>query len=97
MTDFAILPPEINSARLYVGAGLAPMAEAAAAWEGLAAELDWATTAFSSVTSGLAGWSWQGAASAAMAEAATSYLGWLSLDPRMDWVRFGCRDEESAF
>ncbi|ETZ97286.1 hypothetical protein I546_7154 [Mycobacterium kansasii 732] len=21
----------------------------------------------------------------------------LSLDPRMDWVRFGCRDEESAF
>lgn len=36
--SFAVLPPEINSARLYVGAGLAPMLDAAAAWDGLADE-----------------------------------------------------------
>ncbi|VBA51448.1 hypothetical protein LAUMK41_00893 [Mycobacterium attenuatum] len=29
--------------------------------------------------------------------AALFLAGGLSLDPRMDWVRFGCRDEESAF
>ncbi len=32
--DFAMLPPEINSARMYAGAGSGPMLAAASAWNG---------------------------------------------------------------
>jgi PPE-repeat protein len=35
--DFAMLPPEINSGRMYAGPGSGPMLAAAAAWDGLAA------------------------------------------------------------
>ncbi|WP_156748639.1 PPE family protein, partial [Mycobacterium sp. E3198] len=76
--SFLVLPPEINSARMYLGAGLGPMLEAAAAWEGLAGELGSAASSFGSVTSGLAGAAWQGPASAAMVGAAAPYVGWLS-------------------
>lgn len=34
MIDFGALPPEINSLRMYTGAGAAPMMAAAAAWNG---------------------------------------------------------------
>ncbi|MDI3314987.1 MAG: PPE domain-containing protein, partial [Mycobacterium sp.] len=39
MFDFAALPPEINSARMYAGPGSGPMMAAASAWNSLAAEL----------------------------------------------------------
>jgi PPE-repeat protein len=39
MIDYAVLPPEINSARMYSGAGSAPMLSASAAWSQLAAEM----------------------------------------------------------
>jgi hypothetical protein len=67
MANFSVLPPEINSALIYTGAGAAPLLRAATAWNGLASELGAAATSFSAVTSGLAGQAWQGAASAAMA------------------------------
>ncbi|WP_151039081.1 PPE domain-containing protein, partial [Mycobacterium tuberculosis] len=70
--NFSVLPPEINSGRMFFGAGSGPMLAAAAAWDGLAAELGLAASSFGSVTSGLAGQSWQGAA-AAMAAAAAPY------------------------
>jgi len=38
--DFALLPPELNSARMYAGPGSAPMLAVAAAWDGLAADLE---------------------------------------------------------
>src|SRR6202453_5356368 len=76
--SFLVLPPEINSLRIFAGAGSAPMLEAAAAWGGLADELGSAASSFSSVTSGLAGQAWQGPASAAMAAAGAPYAGWLS-------------------
>jgi PPE-repeat protein len=75
--NFSVLPPEINSARMHGGAGSGPMLAAAAAWDGLAAELGSAAASFGSVTSGLAGGSWQGPASAAMVAAAAPYVGWL--------------------
>ncbi|ORB65906.1 PPE family protein, partial [Mycobacterium shinjukuense] len=75
--NFAVLPPEVNSARLYMGAGLGPMLEAAAAWDGLAVELGLAATSFGSVTSALVGAAWQGPASVAMTSVAAPYLGWL--------------------
>ena len=37
--DFAVLPPEVNSGRMYSGAGSGPMLAAASAWNALAAEL----------------------------------------------------------
>ncbi|WP_142996715.1 PPE family protein, partial [Mycobacterium kansasii] len=76
--NFSVSPPEINSARIFSGAGAGPMLAAAAAWDQLAGELGSAATAFSSVTSELVGSSWQGPAATAMASVAGSYLGWLS-------------------
>src|SRR5690242_4106850 len=76
--SFLVAPPEINSAQMYTGAGSGPMVVAAAAWNGLASELDSAAQSFLSVISGLAGQSWQGAASQAMAAAAAPYAGWLT-------------------
>jgi len=58
--DFATLPPEINSARMYTGAGAAPMLAAASAWKGLAAELRSAALSYGSVLSALTGEEWQG-------------------------------------
>ncbi|EFD78867.1 PPE family protein [Mycobacterium tuberculosis T85] len=77
LMNYSVLPPEINSLRMFTGAGSAPMLAASVAWDGLAAELAVAASSFGSVTSGLAGQSWQGAA-AAMAAAAAPYAGWLA-------------------
>lgn len=75
--DFALLPPEINSGRMYTGPGAGPMLAAAAAWEALAAELESAAVSYSEVISSLVGHAWSGAASAAMANAAAPYVAWL--------------------
>jgi PPE-repeat protein len=75
--DFAFLPPEINSARMYDGAGSGPMLAAAAAWDGLAFELHSAATSYGSVVSGLSAGPWLGAASAAMTAAAGPYVAWM--------------------
>ncbi|OBK31679.1 hypothetical protein A5634_13390 [Mycobacterium asiaticum] len=78
VSNFAVLPPEINSARVYTGAGPAPMLAAAAAWDGLAIELETAAASFESIVTGLASGSWQGQASLAMAGAAAPYITWLN-------------------
>ena len=75
--DFALLPPEINSARMYDGAGSGPMLAAAAAWDGLAFELHSSATSYGSVVSGLSAGPWLGAASAAMTAAAGPYVAWM--------------------
>jgi PPE-repeat protein len=58
MMNFSVLPPEINSALMFSGAGSGPLLAAAVAWDGLASELDSAAESFSSVTSGLAAQAW---------------------------------------
>ncbi|OOK78587.1 PPE family protein [Mycobacterium kansasii] len=50
--NYSVLPPEINSSRMFAGAGAAPMLDAAAAWAGLAEELSSAASSFGSLTSG---------------------------------------------
>jgi PPE-repeat protein len=75
--DFGILPPEINSARMYAGPGPGSMLAAAAGWDGLAAELYSAATDYGSVVTGLTGGPWLGPASASMAAAAASHVSWL--------------------
>jgi PPE-repeat protein len=76
--DFAVLPPEVNSGRMYTGAGSGPMLAAAAAWDGLATDLGSAAGSYKSVVSGLTGGPWLGPASLAMAAAAAPYAAWLS-------------------
>ncbi|GFG67186.1 putative PPE family protein PPE38 [Mycobacterium kubicae] len=76
--DFSWLPPEINSARIFGGAGSSPLLLAAAAWEGLAQDLQASASSFDSVITGLTGGSWTGPASTAMAATAVPYVGWLS-------------------
>jgi PPE-repeat protein len=75
--DFAILPPEVNSGRMYDGPGSGPMLAAAAAWDGLATELHSAATSYGSVISELGAGPWLGAASAAMTGAAGPYVAWM--------------------
>jgi PPE-repeat protein len=76
--DFAALPPEINSGRMYAGAGSGSMLAAAAAWDGLAAELSSAAASYRSAVSGLVGGPWLGPASVSMAAAAAPYAAWMS-------------------
>lgn len=76
--SFLTSPPEIISALLHAGAGPEPMLAASAAWDGLATELGSAAQSFSSITAGLAGDAWQGAASTAMLSTAAQYTGVLS-------------------
>ncbi|AKN17928.1 PPE family protein [Mycobacterium haemophilum DSM 44634] len=76
--DFAALPPEINSARMYVGPGSGPLVAAAAAWEELAAELDSAAAAYVAVTAALTGGPWQGPASISMRSVVSAYAAWMS-------------------
>ncbi len=75
--DFAFLPPEINSGRMYVGPGSGPMLAAAAAWDGLATELHSAATSYGSVVSELSAGPWLGAASAAMTAAVAPFMAWM--------------------
>jgi PPE-repeat protein len=76
--DFGALPPEVNSARMYAGAGAGPMMAAAAAWSALAGELSTAATGYESVVEELTGEQWMGAASAAAAAAAQPFITWLT-------------------
>jgi PPE-repeat protein len=78
MLDFGALPPEINSGRMYVGAGSGPMLAAAAAWDELAAELYATASLYGSTIQGLSVGPWTGPSSIAMAAAATPYVQWMS-------------------
>jgi PPE-repeat protein len=74
--DFGLLPPEINSDRMYAGPGSGPMLAAAASWDGLAAELHSTVASYGSVVSALTA-GWQGPSSATMAAAAAPYMAWM--------------------
>lgn len=75
--DYGALPPEVNSGRMYVGAGSGPMMAAAAAWDALAADLYTAAASYGSLIAELTG-VWMGPASAAMASASAPYVAWLT-------------------
>jgi PPE-repeat protein len=75
--DFGALPPEINSGRMYAGAGPGPMLTAAATWDELADELSSTASSYQSVVEGL-GNSWQGPSSTSMAAAVAPYIAWMN-------------------
>jgi PPE-repeat protein len=78
VVDFGVLPPEINSGRMYAGAGSGPLLAAAAAWDGLASELSLAATSYQSTVSELTGAAWLGPSSASMAAAVAPYVAWMN-------------------
>jgi PPE-repeat protein len=75
MFDFGALPPEINSGRMYSGAGSGPLMAAASAWDALAAQLDSHAAGYSTTLAELRG-QWSGDASIAMADAVVPYVEW---------------------
>ncbi|MBI2702172.1 MAG: PPE family protein [Mycobacterium sp.] len=75
---YAAFPPEINSGRMYTGPGAGPMLAAAAAWNGLAAELQATAASMTGVISSLTSGPWVGPSSTAMAAAAAPYVTWVS-------------------
>ncbi len=81
--DFAFLPPEVNSARMYCGPESGPLLAAAAGWDSLAVELTTAADSYESVLSNLTSLDWQGPAAAAMAATATPYADWLRQTARL--------------
>ena len=78
MLDFGLLPPEINSGRMYSGPGPGPLLAAAEAWDGLASDLGFASAGYGSTLSELTSGSWIGPTSSAMMAAVTPYVNWLS-------------------
>ena len=66
--DFGMTPPEINSGRMYCGAGAGSMVEAAVAWDEQAACLNHEVAQWRAVTSKL---------TTAAVEAAVPYISWL--------------------
>jgi PPE-repeat protein len=75
--DFGVLPPEINSGRMYAGAGSPPMLVAAAAWDELASELGTAASVYSCTITELTSSPWVGPSSVSMLSAVVPYVGWL--------------------
>ncbi|ORX15811.1 hypothetical protein AWC27_19230 [Mycobacterium szulgai] len=75
--DFALLPPEVISARMYTGPGAQPMLTVAATWDRLGEQLYSSSTAYSSVITQLISGPWLGPAATAMALAAEPYAVWL--------------------
>jgi PPE-repeat protein len=75
--NFATLPPETNSGRMYSGPGAASMIGAATIWDGLAAQLHHMAADYRAVTGKLAR-GWQGPATMAITQAAAPYAAWLS-------------------
>lgn len=75
--DYAFLPPEINSARIYSGPGPGSLLAAAGSWDAVAAELTSAAEGYGSVITSLTAVHWWGPASAAMLATASSFVEWL--------------------
>nr|WP_277621669.1 PPE family protein [Mycobacterium paraense] len=78
MSDLGMLPPEVTSAMIYAGPGSGSMMAAAAAWNGIAAELNSAALGYDQIITQLAGEEWLGPASASMASAAEPYVQWMT-------------------
>jgi len=75
--EFGALPPEINSGRMYVGAGAGPLLAAASAWAALAGGLMASATGMATVTGGLVGGPWTGPSSAMMGMSHLQFIEWV--------------------
>ena len=74
--DDAMCPPEVHSGLFYSGDS-SSLTEAAAAWQGLAAEYGSAGAAFGAVVTALSSGPWLGPSSISMAASAAPYVVWM--------------------
>ncbi|MDP7732980.1 PPE family protein [Mycobacterium sp. TY813] len=79
MLDYGLLPPEINSARIYAGPGAGSLVTAAAAWSGLASDLQAAVAGHRAVISALTSGSWTGPAAVKLLSAVSPFISWLDI------------------
>src|ERR1700722_16087452 len=93
--SFSLIPPEINSALMYQGAGSGPLLEAATAWDGLAADLEATATQYQTAVTNLTTGTWLGPSSAHMASAAEPYIGWLQ-SPAAGATQTGAQAQAAA-
>ncbi|AGZ48933.1 PPE family protein [Mycobacterium kansasii] len=77
--DFSVLPPEVNSGRMYAGPGSGPLVAAAVAWDGLAAELNSTVASYRAVVSELTDGPWVGPSSRSMVAAVAPYVSWMAV------------------
>jgi PPE-repeat protein len=77
MVDYGLLPPEINSGLIYAGPGAGSLLAAAAAWRGLAADLQEAASGHRSVITALTSGPWLGPAAASLTASVSPFLTWL--------------------
>lgn len=77
MVDYGVLPPEINSGRIYTGPGAGPLLAAATAWSALAEDFQAAAAGHRSVIEGLTSGPWLGPASASLVAAVSPFIAWL--------------------
>jgi PPE-repeat protein len=75
--SFSLIPPEINSALMFSGAGSGPLLSAAAAWNELATDLETTATSYQTAITNLTTGPWLGPSSAQMAAAAAPYIAWM--------------------
>ena len=74
--EFTTLPPEVISALIHSGPGAESLANAAAAWQQLSANLEDAADNYASSLSSM-DQAWYGPSSAAMVQSVTPYVTWL--------------------
>ena len=88
--EFTTLPPEVISALIHSGPGAESLANAAAAWQQLSANLEDAADNYAASLSSM-DQSWYGPSSAAMFQSVTPYVTWLrtTAQQRSDERRVG--------
>src|SRR5258707_555244 len=74
---YSAFPPEFNSGRMYAGPGSGSMRAAAAAWDGMASELQSTVASYSTVIDTLVSGPWVDPSSLGMLAAVTPYLTWM--------------------
>jgi PPE-repeat protein len=74
--EFTTLPPEVISALIHSGPGSESLANAAAAWRQLGADLEDAADSYAAAVSSMAD-TWHGPSSTAMSASVAPYLTWL--------------------
>ncbi|RFZ19790.1 putative PPE family protein PPE29 [Mycobacterium marinum] len=75
--SFMMLPPEINSTRMYTGSGSASLRAASASWNSISVELHSAAESYRAMIADLTSFQWLGPSSAAMIASMLPYVEWL--------------------
>ncbi|WP_094359319.1 PPE family protein [Mycobacterium marinum] len=75
--SFMMLPPEINSTRMYTGPGSASLRAASASWNSISVELHCIPESYRAMIADLTSFQWLGPSSAAMIASMLPYVEWL--------------------